>query len=369
LTFSLFYDKINKKIGECGLERDNASLKNIISISAFVLLTAVLVIFLINRLSGGNIEVSERRDKHIYGCFDTICSVYGYSNDTKADFEENCRLIEERLDYYHKLFDIYNEYDGIVNVATVNRLAGEREVEIPSELLEFLRYSVSMHELTDGNVNIAMGRVLSLWHQYREEGNAVPTKAELSSASEHTDINDLMIDTEKSIVRFADPELLLDVGAIAKGYTAEKCAELLLSRGVTSYVLDFGGNLRIVGKKPDGGSWRTGVKNPDMLSEDAYVYYLDVADTSVVTSGDYQRFYIVDGNSYHHIINKDTLFPAEYYSSVSVICENSGLADALSTALFNMEMADAVALLDTLDGVSVVWVYPDGEIETYGLDD
>ena len=77
----------------------------------------------------------------------------------------------------------------------------------------------------------------------------------------------------------------------------------------------------------------------------------------------------MDGKSYHHIINKDTLFPAEYYSSVSVICEDSGLADALSTALFNMEMADAVSLLDTLDGVSVVWVYPDGEIETYGLDD
>ena len=352
-----------------GLEIDKATLKNIALVSAFAVVTAVLVILLVGRMSGGEEVKSERRDEYLYGYFDTVCSVYGYSDKSDEEFEENSRLIEEMLDHYHKLFDIYNEYEGVVNIATVNRLAGKEAVAVSSDLLEFLSYSASMHELTGGNVNIAMGRVLSLWHDYREEGRAVPTNAELLSAGEHVDIKNLIIDEENSTVRFADPELLLDVGAIAKGYTAEKCAEMLISRGVTSCVLDFGGNLRTIGTKPDGGSWRTGIKNPDLYSDTAYVYYLDVSDTSVVTSGDYQRFYIVDGKSYHHIINKDTLFPAEYYSSVTVMHEDSGLSDALSTALFNMEKAEAVALLDTLDGVSVVWVYPDGKIETYELDD
>ena len=350
------------------MKRDNASLKNAVLIASFVLLTAVLVIFLVNRLPSGADKESERRETHIYGYFDTICSVYGYSNDTDAEFKENCRLIEEKLDYYHKLFDIYNEYEGIVNLATVNRLAGVGEVKVSPELAEFLNYSKSMYSLTDGNVNIAMGSVLTVWHKYREIGKDVPTRDELLLAGEHTDIEDLLVDEERCTVRFSDPNLLLDVGAIAKGYTAERCAELLIERGAASYVLDFGGNLRVIGAKTDGGTWRTGVKNPDISSDTPYVYYLDIADTSVVTSGDYQRFYVVDGKYYHHIINKDTLFPSEYYSSVTVITQDSGLADALSTSLFNMKKSDAIALLDTLDGVSAVWVYSDGKIETYGIE-
>ena len=90
------------------MERDNAFLKNIILISVFAVITAALAIFLINRVSGGEEANSERREKHLYGYFDTICSVYGYNAETDEEFEENCRLIEERLDYYHKLFDIYN---------------------------------------------------------------------------------------------------------------------------------------------------------------------------------------------------------------------------------------------------------------------
>ena len=143
---------------------------------------------------------------------------------------------------------------------------------------------------------------------------------------------------------------------------------MLFRSGVTSYVLDLGGNLRVVGTKPDGTSWHTGILNPDIYSDEPYIYYLDVSDTSVVTSGNYQRFYMVGDKTYHHIINKDTLFPAEYFASVTVITENSALADALSTALFNMSKDEGVRLLDTLDGVSVVWVYSDGRIETYGTD-
>ena len=351
------------------MKRENIDLKSIIAIVCLVVFTVLLIVFLVGRTPDGGVVTPSRKQKHIYGYFDTVCSIYGYAAESDEEFEENCRLIEEKLDYYHKLFDVYNEYDGVVNLCTVNRLAGQGALEISPDLSEFLSYAISMHSLTDGNVNIAMGSVLSVWHKYREEGDAVPTMSELAAAGEHTDINNLIVDGEKGTVRFADEGLLLDVGAIAKGYTAEKCAELLKSLGVTSYVLDFGGNLRAIGTKPNGDGWNTGVKNPDILSDESYVYKLDVADTSVVTSGDYQRFYIVDGKSYHHIINKDTLFPAQYYSSVTVICENSGLADALSTALFNMEMTDAMNLLDTLDGVSVVWVYPDGKIETYGLEE
>ena len=330
------------------------------------LFAAVLLLAGIFSLSGCKREI-EVKNRIFYEYFDTVSTVYDYSGDSDEKFRENALLVEERLKYYHELFDIYNEYEGLTNLATVNRLAKAGEVEVCGELIEFLEYAIEMHGLTEGNTNIAMGSVLSIWHKYREAGKAVPTEAELKAAAEHTDINKLVIDRENSTVKFLDPKMSLDVGAIAKGYAVERIAEELIERGATAYVLDVGGNLRAIGTKVDGGTWRTGVRNPDLFSREQYVYYLDIADTSVVTSGDYQRFYTVNGVKYHHIINKDTLMPADYFSSVTVVTKDSGLADALSTALFNMDYESGAKLLDTLDGVSVIWVTKDGEVKKYGL--
>ncbi len=329
------------------------------------LLSALLFLAIVFSLYGCKKEI-QPKNRIFYEYFDTVSTVYDYSGGSDEDFRENAALVEEGLEYYHKLFDIYNEYDGITNLATVNRLAKVGEVEVDAELIEFLEYAIEMHALTGGNMNIAMGSLLSVWHKYREAGKAVPTEAELRLAAEHTDIKNLVIDKEKRTVKFLDPEMSLDVGAIAKGYAVERIAEELIERGVTAYVLDVGGNLRAIGSKVDGGTWRTGVKNPDPNASERYVYYLDIADTSVVTSGDYQRFYTVNGVRYHHIINKDTLMPADYFSSVTVVTKNSGLADALSTALFNMDYESGVNLLSKLDDVSVIWVTKDGEVKKYG---
>lgn len=307
------------------------------------------------------------KNRIFYQYFDTVATIYDYSGGSESRFSTAVEEFEKRLEYYHKLFDIYNEYDGMNNIATINRLAGKEAVVVDYEIISLLEFSVKMHDITDGNVNVAMGSVLSIWHKYREAGVAIPTTEELTSAAEHTDISKIVIDKENSTVYLSDPEMSLDVGAIAKGYAAEVIARNLEGLGYTSYVLDVGGNLRAIGTKPNGGSWRTGVQNPDPYSAEAYVYYLDVADTSVVTSGDYQRYYIVDGKKYHHIINKDTLMPAEYFTSVTVMIDDSGVADALSTALFNMDHASGVALLSKFDGVSAVWVTRDGDVKTYGL--
>ncbi len=309
------------------------------------------------------------KSKTYYGFFGTsACTIYDYTGKSQEEFSAVYRHFEDRLDFYHRLFDIYYEYEGMNNIATVNRMAGISAVKVDGELIEFLEYAIEMHRLTDGNMNIAMGSVLSLWHKYREEGVAIPPEAELAEASKHTDIGCVVIDKEASTVYLSDPEMSLDVGALAKGYTAEKIAQSLKSRGITSYVLDLGGNLRIIGTKPDGSGWRTGVQNPDLASDERYVYYLNVSDTSVVTSGDYQRYYTVNGVKYHHIINKDTLMPADYFTSVTVVTENSGLADTLSTALFNMDYESGVEVLSSLGDVSAIWVTEDGEILTYNID-
>ena len=138
--------------------------------------------------------------------------------------------------------------------------------------------------------------------------------------------------------------------------------------GCESYVLNVGGNIRIIGTRPDGTGWKTGVRDPKNPDSN-YCAKLLLADTSCVTSGIYERYFTVDGVRYHHIIDKDTLYPSTLFASVTVVTKNSGLADALSTALFCMPLADGEALCEKLGDVEALWVLPDGELHmTSGME-
>lgn len=300
--------------------------------------------------------------------FNTTSVIYDYSGGTRSRFYEVCGELSELLDYYHELFDIYNTYEGVTNLAYVNSMAGKGAVKVDSELVDFLEFSKEMHTLTNGYVNIAMGAVLSIWHDCREAAEKnpsaarVPSEAELAEAAKHCNIDDLVIDKENMTVELLDPEMSLDVGAIGKGYATERLAEHLASIGVSSYALDIGGNLRVVGTKPDGSGWRAAVENP-LVSNGTAIYKFEISDSSAVTSGRQKRFYTVDGVDYHHIISKDTLYPARCFASVTVLCRDSGYADALSTAMFCMDYDTGRAFAQTLDGVEIVWVFDDGRVE------
>ena len=185
-----------------------------------------------------------------------------------------------------------------------------------------------------------------------------PEAEALAEANLHTDISSLEIDAENCTVRISDPLASIDVGALGKGYATEKAAQYLKDLGTESYVLNIGGNIRIIGTKVDGSGWKTGIKNPADTS--TFASYITISDTSCVTSGDYERYFMVGGKKYHHIIDKDTLMPADYFSSVTIITPDSGLADALSTALFSMSYEDGLALVQKLGGVDVLWITSDG---------
>ena len=305
--------------------------------------------------------------------FDTVSYIYSYANDSQEDFQARCKGASSILLEYHKLFDIYYEHTGVVNLRTLNLNAGGEAMKVDEKLIDFLLYAKELYALTGGEMNIMMGSVLSIWHDCREQaGNnpaaaRIPTQDELNEASLHTDISLLEIDEENCTVRITDPKASIDVGALGKGYATEKAAQYLRSIGAESYVLNIGGNIRIVGHKPDGTGWATGIKNPE--NPETYVKTLMLADTSCVTSGSYERYFTVDGQRYHHVIDKDTLMPSIYFSSVSIITPDSGLADALSTALFAMSYEDGLALVQKLERVDVIWITPDGtQYTTPGID-
>ena len=312
----------------------------------------------------------QAQGKTYYTFFDTVSTIYSYAGDSETVFEENAAAAETLLEDYHERFDIYHEYSGRNNLCTVNKNAGGEAVEVDAETMEFLRYAKDLCARTDGKLNIMFGAVLKPWHDCRERANsdssraAVPERAVLEEAATHTGLDLLELDETACTVRIADPNARLDVGAIGKGYATEQAARLLEERGAQSYVLNIGGNIRIIGHKPDGSAWKTGIKDP-FNHESAYAMYLELADTSCVTSGIYERFYTVDGERYHHIIDPETLMPARYFASVSVITKDSGLADALSTALFCMPQQEGQKLIDDLDeDVQVLWIDLDGN-QTY----
>ncbi len=310
-------------------------------------------------------QANEPKGKVYYTYFDTVSYVYDYAGDSAERFDDRSAEVSHILQEYHQLFDIYHEYSGVTNLCTLNKAAGGEALEVDPRLIDFLQDAKAMYELTGGEMNVMLGAVLRLWHDCREAAEedpasaSIPAEEELRRAYAHTDIESLEIDAEHNTVRIADPEASIDVGALGKGYATERAAEYLEREGAAGYVLNIGGNIRCIGDRPDGSGWATAIRDPDDSAE-GYACRIRIRDTACVTSGVYERYFTVNGRQYHHIIDKDTLFPAEYYTSLTVVTRDSALADTLSTALFCMPLEEGMALAERIGGVEVLWIFPDG---------
>ena len=299
--------------------------------------------------------------------FDTVTTIIGRAESEEA-FGEISQAIHDDLEVYHRLFDIYNDYDGVNNLKTVNDNAGVSPVKVDKAIIDLLTDCRHYYELSGGKVNVMMGSVLYLWHVARNDGiqdpvNAkLPEREALQEAEKHCGFDALQIDEEASTVFITDSHARLDVGAVAKGWATQKAAQ----NAPSGMLLSVGGNVCATGPKlSDGTPWVIGIQDPDDSGKNLHTVF--VTENSVVTSGDYQRTYWVEGKPYHHIIDPETLMPADLWRSVSVVCPDSGLADALSTALFILSREEGERLAEAC-GAEVLWVAADGtEYMTQGF--
>ena len=292
--------------------------------------------------------------------FDTVTTVIG-SGETEEAFQVKAQKVHDDLLYYHQLFDIYQEYEGMNNLKTVNDRASVAPVTVDRAIIDLLLDCKHYYTLTGGKVNAAMGSVLTLWHDARTDGlrdprsAKLPDRDQLTAAAEHTDIDAIVIDEEASTVYLSDPAVKLDVGAIAKGWATQRVAE----NAPSGLLISVGGNVCATGPKNGDTSWVIGIQDPE---GEGNLHTLYLKEGTVVTSGDYQRTYWVEGKQYHHIIDPETQMPSTHWRSVSVICQDSGLADALSTALFLLPLEEGKTLAAQC-GVEVLWV--DGNKQEY----
>lgn len=314
-----------------------------------------------------------------FGTFDTMTQVVGYTR-SEEEFKAYFDKIRTRFEELHKLYDKYNDYEGVNNIKTINDNAGVEPVKVDKRIIDLIVFAKDWHGRTGGRTNIAMGPVLEIWHDYREEGQDEPQNAklppmeELMEAAKYTDIDKIIVDEQNSTVYLADKHMRLDVGAIAKGFATELVAREITAEGFVSGIISPGGNVRVLGKPLDGvrERWGIGIQDPEKMIVTAEENLLDtifVNNAAVVSSGDYQRYYVVDGKIVHHLIDPDTLMPGEYYRAVTIVAEDSGLADFLSTTVFLLPYQRGRALVESLDGVEALWVMRDGKVEaTEGME-
>ncbi len=317
---------------------------------------------------------AQRFSRTDLSAFDTVITLVAFAPD-RASFDRAADRAFEKIQLLDHIFDGYNAYDDLHNLFYVNLHAAHEPVTVPDDLFQLISWCKEQWAAGRRETNIAMGAVLSLWHEYRTAGMQHPEEAQLppmdalTAASQHINFDDVVLDVEKQTVFYSDPSLTLDIGAVAKGYAADVVGRILYD-DMPSFLLSLGGNVYAGNAPLDGrANWAVGVQNPD-VTQNGTLDILDVHDKTVVTSGDYWRYYTVDGQRYHHIIDPETLMPSRKMVSVTILCESSILADFLSTALFVLPYEEGRQVADSLDGVEVMWILPDGSIRcTDGMKD
>jgi FAD:protein FMN transferase len=335
----------------------------------------VLTVMALPVVAGCNLLAGTGYKSYSDTFFDTFNTLVQFSAYTES--EDQFRLyfdhVQSRLQELHRYYDIYNTYEGINNVKTINDQAGIAPVKVEQEIIDLILFAKDWSDKTGGSTNIALGPVLKIWHRYREDGlfdpasAALPELEELREAARYTDLDQVLVDLNAKTVYLPDRRMSLDVGAVAKGYAVQLVADELKAMGLESAIISAGGNVSLIGKPLDGNRdlWGVGIQNPDQSivgSSDNLLDVLYLADAAVVSSGDYQRFYVVEDQVIHHIIDPVTLMPATYYRAVTVVAWDSGVADFLSTELFLLPPDRSLQLAESLKGVEALWVMPDGSL-------
>lgn len=275
------------------------------------------------------------------------------TTSSENDFNRYVKIIEETFRSCNELFDAFNEYEGQISLKTINETAVDVPIKVDEKILEVWQDSQKAHAL-NGKFDVAQGQLTFLWKQaFEQESPTLPSKDDLLSSINPSSMNAIEVNFENQTIMRLNEQAKLDFGAIAKGYTAELTAQKLKEAGLEWGFLNAGGNVVLVGQKPDGEPWKIGIQNPDEAN--SLLLYETMTPTSLVTSGDYQRYMEVDGVRYAHIIDPNTGYPASYMRSVTVIHDDSAYCDAMSTTLFCMSIQEGMDLCQKI-GLEAIWI-------------
>jgi thiamine biosynthesis lipoprotein len=266
--------------------------------------------------------------------------------------------IAEGFAEVERLEQVFSSYRADSELSSINARSGRGPVAASGDMVDLVGRAVAIARETGGAFNPLMGPAIKLWGI--PEHPRVPSDAELERLRPLVEVGGVTVAPRDGTLTLARPGMALGLGGIAKGYTADRVAALLKARGIGAGIVAVAGDLRVFGTRPDGRPWRVGVRHPRRA--DRPMAALLLTDAAVSTSGDYERFFEVDGKRYHHILDPRTLKPAAETVAVTVLARDGTTADGLATALFVMGPEAGLKLVERLQGVEALFAAPDGKV-------
>lgn len=261
---------------------------------------------------------------------DTYMEVNAYGDNGE-------KAVDKAEKEVNKLDDILSTGKSTSEISKLNK---NKKQVVSEDTMSLIKESIKISKETNGAFNPTIYPLMELWG-FTTKNYYVPKKAEINPLISHMDINNINIDDSKNEVSFNDSNMKIDLGAIAKGYTSSKIIDIFKDNNIKSGMVTLGGNVQVLGKRPDGSLWKVGIQNP--ISEDEYLGVLQTSDKAVITSGGYERNFTKNGKTYHHILDPSNGYPANNgLTSVTIISSDGTLADALSTSLFVMGKDKAI---------------------------
>lgn len=310
-----------------------------------------------------NNNTSQEFDEMTTFAMDTIMS-FTLETSELYDTQEVFINVENQIRQFENLFSWRIENSDIYSI---NNSQAMDYASVSDDTIEILEIANIMSEETDGAFSVTISPLVDLWGFGDEE--KVPQYEDIENVLEFIDWRGVYIDNENNSVALAQDNMSLDLGAIAKGFVAEKITDYLQDIGVENGHFSLGGNISTIGLKNDGSRWKIAIQNP--LDANNHLGIIEASDVFIVTSGGYQRYFVEDGITYHHILDCSTGYPSDSgLLSVTIICNDGTVADVLSTAFFVMGLDKSLEYLQNNDYVEVIFVTEDGEVvATSGADE
>jgi len=268
-------------------------------------------------------------------------------------------LIEAVVEEMERLETIFSRSISDSEISQINHLAGVAPAPVSSEVVYVIDRAIYYSLISGGAFDPTIAPLVDLWG-FHGQAYRLPDPEEIRDALEHIDYTKVSIDPGNAEIYLPEKNMALELGGIAKGYIVDRALEILRDKGVESAFINAGGDIGLIGARPDGSSWRIGIRHP--ADENRVIAVIPAAGGAVVTSGNYERTFQVDGVSYHHLLDPASGYPAGELSSVTIRAASALEADALSTAVFIMGPEKGLQLVEELPGVEGVFITVDLEV-------
>lgn len=272
-------------------------------------------------------------------------------------------VLTDVFDRIEELSEKITVNDGQSEVEKINEQAGIQPLEVSDDVYFLLKAAYGYSKESDGSFDMTIGPLTDLWHIGFDDAKK-PTQSEIDTSLALVDYSKVELDDEKHTVFLKDKDMRLDLGAIAKGYITDEAVGTLKANGVSTAIVDLGGNIFVLGNSPRAkdAEWNVGIQDP-FETRGEILGSIPISNKTIVTSGIYERFIEVDGKKYHHLLDPETGFPFENeLAGVSIITEQSIDGDGLSTVVFSKGLKDGLEFINQSEDIEAIFVTKDKSV-------